>query len=35
MPPSNYAFIHGHAQLTPEQRRKLAGWFGANMPAEQ
>jgi uncharacterized membrane protein len=35
MPPSNYAFIHGHAQLTPEQRTQLAGWFDVNMPAKR
>ena len=35
MPPSNYAFIHGHAKLTPEQRTQLAGWFDTNMPVKQ
>jgi uncharacterized membrane protein len=35
MPPKNYAFIHGHAQLTAEQRTQLAGWFDANMPVKQ
>lgn len=34
MPPKNYAFIRGHAQLTPEQRAQLAVWFDSNMPAE-
>ncbi len=35
MPPSNYAFIHGHAKLTPDQRTQLAVWFDANMPAKR
>lgn len=32
MPPSNYAFIHGHARLTDDQRARLVDWFDANMP---
>ncbi len=35
MPPSNYAFIHGHAKLNAEQRAKLVAWFDSNMPKEQ
>jgi uncharacterized membrane protein len=35
MPPKNYAFIHGHAQLTPDQRTQLAVWFDANMSAKE
>ncbi|MBL7980999.1 MAG: heme-binding domain-containing protein [Flavobacteriales bacterium] len=27
MPPGNYRFMHAHAQLTPEQQKRLAGWF--------
>ena len=34
MPPSNYAFIHGHAQLTDEQRGRMVDWFNANMPTD-
>lgn len=32
MPPGNYAFMHGHANLNAEQRASLVAWFGANMP---
>ena len=35
MPPGNYAFMHGHAQLTEEQRRTLLDWFAATMPTEK
>ena len=35
MPPGNYAFIHGHAQLTDDQRARLVDWFDANMPKEE
>lgn len=35
MPPKNYAFIHGHAKLTADQRAQLAAWFSAVMPATQ
>ena len=35
MPPSNYAFIHGHAKLTDEQRARLVDWFDATMPKEE
>jgi len=31
MPPSNYAFIHGHAQLTDEQRGRMVDWSNANI----
>ncbi|MBK9177452.1 MAG: heme-binding domain-containing protein [Flavobacteriales bacterium] len=34
MPPKNYAFIHGHAQLTDAQRGRLVDWFDAHMPKE-
>jgi Haem-binding domain len=34
MPPKNYAFMHGHAQLTEEQRRRLLDWFAATMPTK-
>ena len=35
MPPGNYAFIHGHAQLTDAQRAQLVTWFTATMPSEK
>ena len=35
MPPSNYAFIHGHAKLEAAQRSRLVEWCNANMPAKQ
>jgi uncharacterized membrane protein len=35
MPPKNYAFIHGHAQLSADQRTQLATWFDAHMPAKR
>lgn len=35
MPPSNYAFIHGHATLTEAQRGQLVVWFGATMPGKK
>jgi len=35
MPPGNYAFIHGHAQLTDAQREQLVTWFSATMPGEK
>jgi hypothetical protein len=35
MPPKNYAFIHGHAQLTNEQHSQLAVWFDRNMPEKK
>lgn len=31
MPPPNYSSMHGHAQLTPEQRQQLVDWFTANV----
>ncbi|HQV75484.1 MAG: heme-binding domain-containing protein [Flavobacteriales bacterium] len=35
MPPSNYAFIHGHAKLDAAQRSRLVAWFNANMPKKK
>lgn len=35
MPPSNYAFIHGHAKLDAAQRSQLVTWFNANMPEKK
>ncbi|MFZ1687683.1 MAG: heme-binding domain-containing protein [Flavobacteriales bacterium] len=30
MPPSNYAAMHGHAELTDAQKLQLIAWFDAN-----